>query len=54
MSVNFIERYFYLVCFATYALEEASSKSKSFSEWMNDHDNLRSMIKSGMAEFNWV
>ena len=57
MSVNFIERYFYLICYATYVIEEGPAsglKGKTFSAWMSEHDELRSMIIEGMKEFNWV
>lgn len=37
-AVNYLERYFYLICFASYLLEERSSffKRKLFVAWMND------------------
>ena len=54
MGVNFIERYFYLVCYATYVIEEApNSLSKTFVEWMDTHSELRQVIKSGMETFEW-
>ena len=42
MIINFIERYFYLVCFAAYA--KAFGKSgfqKSFVEYINEKEGLR-------------
>lgn len=55
MGVNFIERYFYLICFATYVSEDGpNGLTQSFSGWMNSHSELRDMIKEGMAKFAWV
>lgn len=55
MGVNFIERYFYLLCFATYVLEQKETLfATTFSEWMGTHTDLRDLIKSGMGEFQWV
>lgn len=56
MSVNFIERYFYLICYATYVMEEGPAnklKGKTFSAWMGEHPELRTHIQEGMAEFQW-
>ena len=45
LILNFMERYFYLICFATYALEFGpSGYQKSFVSWMDDHTDLRTMI----------
>ena len=45
LILNFMERYFYLICFATYALEFGpSGYPKSFVSWMDDHKELRTMI----------
>ena len=45
LILNFMERYFYLICFATYALEFGpSGYQKSFVSWMDDHKELRTMI----------
>ena len=45
LILNFMERYFYLICFATYALEFGpSGYQKSFVSWMDDHKELRVMI----------
>ncbi|KAJ0402219.1 hypothetical protein ATCC90586_000941 [Pythium insidiosum] len=37
-AVNYLERYFYLICFASYLLEERASlfKHKLFVSWMNE------------------
>jgi len=54
MIINFIERYFYLICFATYALEQASSGfSKSFVNWLNEQAGLREMIAAGKDKLEW-
>lgn len=55
MGVNFIERYFYLVCFASYVIEEAPNKLEStFTAWMEAHADLRALIKLGMRDFAWA
>ena len=37
-----MERYFYLICFAAYALEHGPNNyQKSFKSWMDDHNELR-------------
>ena len=37
-----MERYFYLICFAAYALEHGPTNyQKSFKSWMDDHNELR-------------
>ncbi|XP_023341546.1 paladin [Eurytemora carolleeae] len=42
MIINFIERYFYLICFATYARAQAKDEfKKTFVSWMDEHSNLR-------------
>merc|ERR1712156_850403 len=38
LILNFMERYFYLICFATYALEYGpSGYQKAFTTWMEEH-----------------
>merc|ERR1712241_182890 len=45
MIINFIERYFYLICFASYAKEQGPTMfPKSFVEFMNENSALRDMI----------
>merc|ERR1712106_1044054 len=52
--LSFMERYFYLICFATYALEFGpGSFEKSFVSWMNDHKDLRTMIDEGKDKLEW-
>merc|ERR1712212_1015819 len=54
MGKNFIERYFFLVCFATYALTEAKDKfSKTFVDFMEERKELRQIIAKGMETFAW-
>ena len=39
-----MERYFYLICFAAYALEHGPNNyQKSFKSWMDDHNELRQL-----------
>lgn len=57
MASNFIERYFYLVCFATYVMAEAKASrlaGKTFTAWMEEHKALRAMCKAGQDSFNWT
>merc|ERR1719391_755462 len=54
MIINFIERYFYLICFATYAREHGKDDfKKSFVSWMDEHSNLRQMIEAGKDKLEW-
>ena len=54
LILNFMERYFYLICFATYALEHGpAGYEKSFSSWMDDHQELRDMIDNGKDKLEW-
>lgn len=54
MTINFIERYFYIICFATYAREfGAGGFQKTFVEWMNENSNLRDMINNGKDKLEW-
>merc|ERR1719228_1871970 len=48
MIINFIERYFYLICFAKYSLEFApSGYEKSFESWIKDSPDLVNMATEG-------
>merc|ERR1712055_983253 len=41
LILNFMERYFYLICFATYALEHGpGGYQKAFTTWMDEHKEL--------------
>ena len=69
MILNFMERYFYLICFATYAREHGPTgfqrsfvavsafefdKDLSFPfQWMDDHSDLRTMIANGRDKIEW-
>jgi len=54
MIINFIERYFYLICFATYARSQASEGfKKTFVSWMDDHSELRGMVEAGKDKLEW-
>merc|ERR1712038_1862042 len=46
LILSFMERYFYLICFATYALEHGpGGYEKSFQAYMDEHKELRTMIE---------
>jgi len=54
LILNFMERYFYLICFATYALEHGpGGYQKAFTSWMDDHKELRTMIEEGKDKLEW-
>ena len=52
--LDFMERYFYLICFATYALEHGpGGYQKAFTTWMDEHKELRTMIEEGKDKLEW-
>ena len=54
LILDFMERYFYLICFATYALEHGpAGYQKSFKSYMDDHNELRALIDSGKDKLEW-
>jgi len=54
MILNFMERYFYLICFATYAKQHGPGGfEKSFVSWMDEHSELRKMIEEGKDKLEW-
>merc|ERR1719510_591332 len=54
MILNFMERYFYLICFATYSLEVGKDGFQtSFKEWMDARPHLRAMIEEGKDKLEW-
>jgi len=54
MIINFIERYFYLICFATYAKQFGPEGfKKTFVEWINENSSLRDMIANGKDKLEW-
>lgn len=55
MIINFLERYFYIICFATYVREqEPLDFPKTFVSWMDDHSHLREMIEQGKDKLEWT
>jgi len=54
MSKNFIERYYYLVCFATYCkIYAPRGFDWTFTMWMDCRAELRETISQGKKNFNW-
>jgi len=54
MILSFLERYFYLICFATYTLEHGPTGfTKTFVSWMDDRKELREMIENGKDKLEW-
>merc|ERR1719371_40995 len=54
MIINFIERYFYLICFATYAKEFGPEGfKKTFVEFMNENSALRDLVQNGKDKLEW-
>jgi len=54
MIMSFMERYFYLICFSTYASTHGPAGfDKSFSQWMSEHEELRTMIDEGKDKLEW-
>jgi len=54
MILNFMERYFYLICFATYSLEVGKDGFQtSFKQWMDAKPYLRAMIEEGKDKLEW-
>merc|ERR1712156_728235 len=54
MILNFMQRYFYLICFATYALEVGPGGFQTtFAQFMDGHSELRTMIEEGKDKLEW-
>merc|ERR1719232_2482563 len=54
MIINFIERYFYLICFATYAKQFGPDGfKKSFVDFMKENSSLVDMIDNGKDKLEW-
>jgi len=52
--INFIERYFYSICFAMYALEFGPlGYPKTFNLWMEEKKDLQLMIQTGKDKLEW-
>merc|ERR1712141_138745 len=55
MIINFIERYFYLICFATYARQYGPEGfKKTFVEFMNENSSLRDLVQNGKEKLGEV
>jgi len=55
MILNFMQRYFYLICFATYALEVGPGGFQTtFAQFMDGHSELRAMIEEGKDKLEWT
>ena len=55
MIINYLERYFYLICFATYVRQNADlGFKKSFIGWLDEHKELRGMIAEGRDRLEWT
>ena len=52
MIINFIQRYFYTICFAQYAIHNGYlGYPQSFADWMtNSKDDLHAMIENGKVQ----
>jgi len=55
MIINFIQRYFYTICFAQYAIHNGYlGYPQSFADWMtNSKDDLHAMIENGKDKLEW-
>ena len=54
MIINFIERYFYLICFSMYVMENKSMELiSSFTEWMEIRQELKAMCENGKDKMEW-
>lgn len=52
--MNNIERYFYLIVFAMYVREVGPEDfPKTFKQWMDEHESLRTMIAEGRGKLEW-
>ena len=48
MIINFLERYFYIICFACYVKEQEPQEFKqTFVAWLDSRKELREMIEHG-------
>ena len=54
MIINFIERYFYLICYCMYSMEFApGGYQTSFHDWMEEKKGLRAMATEGKDKLEW-
>jgi len=55
MIINYLERYFYIICFATYVRQNANEGfKKTFVGWLDEHKELRGMIAEGKDKLEWT
>ena len=55
MIINYLERYFYLICFATYVRQNCNEGfKKTFVSWLDEHKELRGMIAEGKDKLEWT
>ena len=51
---SFIERYFYVICFATFSLQYGPlGYPITFNDWMKENAHLEDMIKKGKDKVEW-
>ena len=54
LIINFIERYFYLICFTTYCLQSGPrGYQQSFKNWMKENEELKLMADEGKDKIEW-
>ena len=55
MIINFIQRYFYMICFGQYALQNGySGYPETFSAWFKNYkDDLQTMIENGKVGYKY-
>ena len=54
LIINFIERYFYLICFTHYSLQFGpTGYSKSFQDWLEENKELKMMASEGKDKLEW-
>merc|ERR1719481_2486265 len=55
MIINFLERYFYIICFSCYVKEqEPQGFIKTFVSWLDERSDLRDMIQQGKDKLEWT
>ena len=55
MIINFIQRYFYMICFGQYALQNGyKGYPETFSAWFKNYkDDLQTMIENGKVGYKY-
>ena len=52
--INFVERYFYMICLATYALQCGPfGYQVTFNDWIKNKKELKEMIEEGKDKLEW-